>query len=149
MRMAVYIPKADELAKRVGIDPNGPAQRWHTQNIMRHMMQFMPVETGRFRMGMVIQSAHMITHEADQLYYLYYGKRMVNAATGKGPRFIPNVGYRWPKGAKLVPTEEPLKYTKTFNPKAGPFWDQRMIAEHGNVIAKELEAYLKKTGAIK
>lgn len=54
--------------------------------------------------------------------YLYHGKVMVDSVTGKGPAKIPEVGYRFRKGATLVPTNRPLKYTKTVHPDAQAEW---------------------------
>ena len=46
--------------------------------------------------------------------YLYYGKYMVNAATGKGPAHYVDAKedehIKYPKGAKLVPTERNLTF---------------------------------------
>lgn len=54
--------------------------------------------------------------------YLYYGKVMVDSVTGKGPAKIPEVGYRFRKGATLRPTDRNLTYTKDFHPKATARW---------------------------
>lgn len=58
--------------------------------------------------------------------YLYYGKVMVDAATGKGPmRIVGKDGseiIRFRKGARLKPTERPLKYTKSVHPQATDHW---------------------------
>lgn len=62
--------------------------------------------------------------------YLYVGKRMVNASTGKGPMYIPGVGYRWKKGTKLVPTDKPLHYTTTVHAKAGAMWMERSLKDN-------------------
>lgn len=136
------IPSVQQVIAQTGIGPDGPTQRWHTQNVLRHMIKYMPMLTGALTKMTVIASSTQIETTAPQAYYLYYGKRMVNSRTGKGPRYIPGVGYRWPRGATLVPTTQPLNYTKTFHPLAGPFWDQRMVAAEGDQIAKELQAFI-------
>ena len=51
--------------------------------------------------------------------YLYHGKVMVDSKTGRGPAFIPNVGYRFREDATLVATDRPLTYS---NPNAKPEW---------------------------
>lgn len=143
MKITIYIPEADQLIKTLGIDPNGPAQRFHTQNIMRRMVKYMPNVTGTLIKTMVIQSSTKIVVDAPQAKYLYYGNRMVNSKTGKGPMWIPKIpGYRWPKGAKLVPTTTPLKYNTTHNPLAGPYWDRRLLENEKDQIIAELEAYI-------
>ncbi|MDO4381290.1 MAG: hypothetical protein Q4D20_10500, partial [Clostridia bacterium] len=55
--------------------------------------------------------------------YLYYGKKMVDSATGKGPRKIETSPgeyiFRYPKGSKLMATDIPLKYSRA---EAVPEW---------------------------
>ena len=70
---------------------------------------------------------------------------MVNAATGKGPACIPNVGYRYPRGAQLKATSRPLTYTKTDkNPDAGPFWGRKLMAEEGDAMLADLKNYVRR-----
>ena len=146
MIMRIQIPAAEEVATQLGIDAKGHAQMFHTQNILRHMMPYMPMETGMFATKLtMVTSSTTITAHGPYARYLYYGKRMVNSKTGKGPRYILGVGYRWPKGATLVPTDQPLNYTQTFHPLAGPFWDKRMVDADGDVIAQELKDYIRST----
>ena len=52
--------------------------------------------------------------------YLYYGKVMV----GKAPKRLTNID---------------LKYTKTKNPLAGPFWDRALSAAEGQAMAQDLQ----------
>ena len=143
MKITIYIPSADQLLNELGLQPDGPVQLFHTQNIMRRMMKYMPMVTGTFTKQMVLSSAHSISINAPQAQYLYYGNRMVNSKTGKGPRWIPGVGWRWPKGATLRPTTTPLHYTTTFHPLAGPYWDRRLMDNEKDEIVAELEAYVR------
>lgn len=62
--------------------------------------------------------------------YLYYGKVMVNAATGKGPALIKDVGYRFPKGAKLKPTDRDLDIKTTVHKNAQSHWFEASKAEN-------------------
>ena len=140
----IQIPSVDEVVKELGIDPNGRAQLFHTQNIYRHMLPYMPMETGMFSTKLTaVTSNTTITAHGPYAQYLYYGNRMVNSKTGNGPRYIPGVGYRWPRGATLVPTSDPLNYTTTFHPLAGPYWDKRMLAAESDAIAQELKDYIR------
>lgn len=58
--------------------------------------------------------------------YLYYGVKMVNSKTGKGPmHFIDKMGNEvimFPKGSKLKPTSVPLHINKSVNPQATSKW---------------------------
>lgn len=66
--------------------------------------------------------------------YLYYGVKMVDAATGRGPMHytdkLGNEIFRFPKGATLRPTNEPLNYTKDFHKYAGSHWIERSKAQN-------------------
>ena len=66
--------------------------------------------------------------------YQYYDKVMVNSKTGKGPRLIPGVGFRWPKGAILKVTDRPLQYDTSKNAKAGPYWDKALMGNESTEI---------------
>lgn len=57
--------------------------------------------------------------------YLYVGKVMVDSETGKGPRKIPDVGYRFRRGATLVATDRNLNYTRTVHPRATDHWIEK------------------------
>ena len=66
--------------------------------------------------------------------YLYYGKVMVDAATGKGPMRIvgedgPEV-IRFRKGAKLKPTDMDLNIQRSVNPKAQSHWFEASRSEN-------------------
>lgn len=58
--------------------------------------------------------------------YLYYGKVMVDAATGKGPmKIVAKDGtklIRFKKGATLKPTDKPLKISQAVHPQATDHW---------------------------
>lgn len=59
------------------------------------------------------QTHIFIDHNCEYARYVYFGKKMVNEKTGKGPAMIYDeygneVGLRYPKGAKLKATDEDL-----------------------------------------
>ena len=138
MRMVVTIKPTAETRCYQLIRPGGAAQCFHTSNVM-------PMQTGALIKLMQVQTVlttGQIVVQAPQAKYLYYGKVMVNAKTGKGPGYIPNIGYRYRKGTKLCATTRALKYTTTKHPLAGPFWDRRMWAAEGEAAKAELEAYI-------
>lgn len=62
--------------------------------------------------------------------YLYYGKVMVNALTGKGPMVIPNVGPRYKKGTKLKPTNRDLDIKTTKHKNAQAHWFEASKAQN-------------------
>lgn len=108
--------------------------------VMNDMVKYMPMQNGTFintvraRSAALAGSGKVCAATGPMGRYLYEGKKMKNAATGKGPMVITLTGgeviYRWPKGSHLVPTDEPLSYYKGANPLAGPKWFERAKAEY-------------------
>ena len=94
-------------------------------NIMNSMLPFMPHVTGNFQTR--TRAANTALIGTERMYaavgpmgrYLYHGKVMVDAETGKGPMVIPGVGPRFRKGAKLKVTSRNLD---TSSSNWSPFW---------------------------
>lgn len=142
MEVHIKMKAISKILRDHGVTPTGEVQKFLTLTISRRIGRYMPhvsgfLETKEKR----ITGPTRIEVVGPEVKYLYYGKKMVNAQTGKGPAYIPDVGYRYRKGTKLKPTDTPLEYTKTFNPNAGPFWDRRMMAEEADEIGEEVSAY--------
>lgn len=77
---------------------------------------------------------NVIIYPGPYARYLYLGVKRVNAATGRGPMHytdkLGNEIFRFPKGATLRETNEPLNYTKDFHKYAGPHWIERSKAQN-------------------
>lgn len=119
-----------QIEKRLGIDPGGDVQRFHTQNVLRRIVKFMPYRTGatiKITIAQTDINEPFIVTDVPYGKYLYYGKVMV----GRAPKKV---------------TNRDLVYTKTKNPRAGPFWDRALVAAEGRVIQRELQAYINKRG---
>lgn len=130
---------------RIGIDRKGAVQRFVTSTINRRITKYMPYRTGALSTKLkFIKSDTEIEVNAPYAAYQYYGKVMVNSATGKGPALIPGVGYRYKKGTVLRTTDRDLRYDTTKNPMAGPYWDRRLMASEGAQIAQEVQAYVNR-----
>lgn len=102
-------------------------------NVMDSMVPFMPHYNGTFiqettKASAAIQGTGMVYAAFGRFgQYLYEGKVMVDAQTGKGPRKIPmgpggDYILRFRKGASLVATDRPLNYTQTHNPDVTDHW---------------------------
>lgn len=117
--------------------------------IMNDMLPLMPLDTGNFQQRTRASSmalagtGEVIAAERPMGRYLYYGKVMVDSQTGKGPRKIPMGGgdyiLRFRKGAKLVPTARPIKYSR---PGAVPLWFEEAKKLHlkqwVDIVGKEI-----------
>lgn len=69
---------------------------------------------------------NMIVYPGPYARYLYYGRVMVDSATGKGPMRIVGADgtevIRFRKGAKLKPINKKLKIQRSMHPKAQSHW---------------------------
>lgn len=67
--------------------------------------------------------------------YLYYGKVMVNAETGKGPsHFVDKHGNEivmFPKGSRLKATDRNLVFTTSVHSQAQSHWFEASAAQNG------------------
>lgn len=89
--------------------------------IHKDTIPFIPALTLSLTQRSRVQGNYII-YPGPYARYLWYGKVMVNAATGKGPMYIPDVGYRWPRGAILRPTERELKFNTSAHAEATSHW---------------------------
>lgn len=137
----------NQIVKDKGLDRAGSVQMFHTQNVLRRIKRYTPFVAGvTYKMTVAqtdIRKPEIIT-DVPYGKYLFYGKRMVNAKTGKGPALIPGVGYRYPRGAILKVTEKDLKYTRSKNPMAGPRWDRALSAAEGDAMAADIQRFINR-----
>lgn len=147
-RIKVEMKPVDTILSRIGVDKNGDVQMQLTRIVNKRITRYMPYRTGTLSSLPVkrIISPTEIEVAANYARYQYYGKVEVNAKTGKGPAFIPGVGYRYRKGTVLKATERDLNYDLTKHPKAGPFWDRRMMASEAAQIAHDIQVYVNRRG---
>lgn len=145
MKLTVELATGEQVIRRLGLHAEGDAQKFHTANVNRRIGKYMPHVSG------VLESKlkHILSNTEIEVLgpyakYQYYGKRMVNAKTGKGPANIPGVGLRYKKGTILKATDKPLEYTTTHNPKAGAYWDRALMAAEGDALAADLQNYLNR-----
>lgn len=116
--------------------------------VLQDCKPFMPLLTGNFQQrSYVDEGGRSVVFPGPYGRYLYMGKAMKNAATGKGPRKIPTGPgeyiWRWPKGAKLVPTDRPLKYSR---PEAQARWFEVAKAQNQGVWVDKLKGWILNGG---
>lgn len=58
---------------------------------------------------------YAIVYDVPYARYLWYGKKMVNAKTGRGPHWFDGYGFRYRKGTKLKATETSLVYNRAWD----------------------------------
>ena len=136
-----------KILKDLGLDKDGDVQKQFTGIVNHRITKYMPFLTS----VLSTKNKRVISPTAIEILgpyarYQYFGKVMVNAKTGKGPAFIPGIGFRFPYGSKLKATERDLEYDKSKNPRAGPFWDKRLVAAEGAQMVAEIQEYVKERG---
>lgn len=89
--------------------------------VMKDTEPFVPALTGSLSERTHLEGSDIV-YPGPYARYLYYGKAMVDAETGKGPAYIPGVGFRFRRGATLVATDRDLKFNKGMHPLATSHW---------------------------
>ena len=146
-RIKVEMKPVSTILTRIGVNKTGDVQMQLTRIVNKRITRYMPFRTGALSTKLkYIKSPTEIEVVAPYARMMYYGKVMVNSKTGKGPAFIPGVGYRYKKGTILKATDRDLKYDTTKHPEAGPFWDRRMMAVEKDAIVSEVQAYVRRKG---
>lgn len=95
------------LSKRVE-----KANAWLAEEIIKDTDQFVPARTGVLAMN-VQRHGHTIVYASPYARFQYYGKVMIDPATGS--TFAP-------KGVRKVLTERDLKYSKAMHKHAQSHW---------------------------
>lgn len=109
------------------------AQQWLGDRVLEDCKPNMPFLTGNLQQRSHTEDGgEKVVFPGPYGRYQYMGKVMVDRDTGKGPRKIPTGPgehiLRFKKGAKLVPTDRPLKYSA---PQAVDHWFDTAKAQHG------------------
>ena len=106
----------DVIASRVN-----KAQKWLDNRVMTDMLPYMPLNTGMFiantqSISRSLAGTGLVCAGAPPMgRYLYYGKVMVDARTGKGAIPINKDGeiiFRFRKGSTLIPTSRNMTYSR-------------------------------------
>lgn len=113
---------------RVGIDPTRiaanaeRAQEILANQVMQDTDRFVPAKNNQLSGGTRVVGGNKIVYPGPYARYLYHGKVMVDADTGKGPANIPNVGPRFKRGSKLRATDKDLIFNRTVHEDAQAEW---------------------------
>ena len=130
----------EALVRRLGSQQLAQqAQIAMTREIDKRIGRYMAYRTGVMSgKAKRMISPSQILVDTPYARYQYYGNVMVNSKTGKGPRLIPGIGFRWPKGSILKVTGRPLRYDTSKNEKAGPYWDKALMSNESTDIFKSV-----------
>ena len=112
----VRFPTMPQAALKLGVNKTGRVQKLVTREVMNNLPDFMPKKSGTLIESMAQVAPDRIRVSTIYARFLYYGKT---------------------KSGKLV------DYSKGVNPKGGPRWDKRMVAERGDAITAKVNRMIK------
>lgn len=123
-----------------GLDEHGDVQAFHTRNVLRRIVRYMPYQSGmtiKLTVAQTDVNRPLIITDTPSARFLFNGKLMVSDVTGSA----------WArKGETKHVVNTPLDYTKTKNPKAGPHWDRAVTAAEGKAMVADLQQYIDREG---
>ncbi len=150
IKMDTRIQPPARIMRKLGVNATGRVQSFLTARVLLRMRRYMPWREGVLANSQTAQyGASTIVVNAPQARYLYHGVKMRDP-NGGGPFPLKDEDgnftgeFRYRKGAHPVPTGEPLQYTHTTNPLAGPFWDRTLVQHEGRLIAREVTEYARR-----
>lgn len=112
---SVTINPISTIEARLGIQDNGKAQQFFTQNCYRHMDKYVPMRDCNLRTIVDLQS-NSITYESPYAKYQYKGQRE------DGSHKVKN-------------------YT---TPGTGTYWDRKMVSAEINDVIKETKKFVER-----
>ncbi len=145
-KIKVDMAPVSTVMERLGVTAQGDVQKFHTANVRRRIQKYMPYRSGATIKLMIVQSPAdepFIHVDAPYARMLYYGKVMVDPRT-HAAGFLTIDGWRSRKGVKKVVSGRNIEYDTTKNPKAGPFWDRKLVAAEGAAMQADLQAYVNR-----
>jgi len=134
------------LTRTLGLEPDGPAQKFFTQEMMRQTDKYVPMDTGMLAgSAQRFMEPDAVVYYAPYAQYLYYGKLMVDPETLKGAFHDEENNMFWsrPGVPKILdPDGRSLQYDTSKHPLAGPMWAERSWADNGEKITAEVEKFI-------
>ena len=125
------------LGQTRGLGNMGRVQKFVDSECIRLMAPYTPFKNGVLEksatIGTVIGSGEIVQSTPYARYQYYgrvYGPNIPIYQEGTGDI----IGWFSPKGQKKYPTSRLLHHKKAKHPKAGPFWFDRMKADHKDDI---------------
>lgn len=139
-KVTVKYAGTDEMLKKYGLEPGGRVQKAIDKAVIDYNLQYVPMQTGTLGRSAYTATdvgSGRVVYPGPYARYLYYGE-----VYGPNiPVFEDNSGtptrFWSPPGQAKHPTGRQLEYNTEVNPLAGPFWFERMKADHTEDIVEE------------
>jgi hypothetical protein len=137
----VELPDAHELLKKCNLQTGGAVQNQIDMRVIQYSIPYCPHDTGFLENSpFSVSTPGRVIYEGPYARYLYYGKVYgPNIPIYEDDSGVPTA-YRSPP--KKYPTGKDLQYKTDQNENAGPFWVERMKADHVKDIVEEVQAFV-------
>ena len=112
----VEINSLEQIKKKLGLNDNGPVEKFLVQTCYKYMDKYVPKDTGMLR-RIVYLDSHSITYMSPYASYQYYGQRA--------------------DGSHKV-----RHYTTNAPVQTGKKWDETMMKLDGKQVVKEVQKYI-------
>jgi hypothetical protein len=113
--MPILLPPS-EIEKQLGLDPDGPVQRFFTETCYHHMDKYVPMDEGNL---------------ATDVDYKTYSDKIIYQVPYAHAQYI---------GFTTGPVEN---YTLTHHPLAGPYWDSEMESAEMEDVVREVQKFME------
>ncbi len=131
------------ILQRLDVQTGGRVQQVIDKSVIDWCLQYCPWDAGvlaKSAYTATVIGSGLVVYDTPYAHYQYYGEVYgPNIPIFDDDSGIPT-GFYSPKNAKKHPTGKELDYSKSKEkngPLAGPFWFERMKADHLNDILKE------------
>ena len=118
MPSKVELKPTSVIKARLGINPNGPAQRFFQTTCRKAMDKYVPMDKGDLRTILDLSNPKYIIYEMPYARYQYYGVRE------DGTHRVQN-------------------YT---TPGTGPYWDVKMWDNERDRIVRQVQNFIRRGG---
>lgn len=138
----VKLADANDLLKKRNLETGGAVQRLIDKLVIDYSLPYCPFDTGVLANSPYSASTPgKVVYNTPYARYLYYGKVYgPNIPVYEDDSGVPT-RYFSPPGQKKHPTGKDLTYKQDQNPNAGPFWVERMKADHMTDIIEEVRKF--------
>lgn len=142
--MSVSLKPISTIKANLGLQPNGPVQKFFTETCARYMDNYVPFRDGNLA-NYYIEGDDKIVYNQPYAHYMYIGKVMGPNVPIKNEDGI-ITGWFSPIKPKYY-TGKDIDYSQSIargHTYAGPYWDKRMWSAEKNKIIKEVQDYINR-----
>ena len=134
------MPDAQKMLEAFGFQPGGPVQHAINEAVVSYSKQgnYVPASPNRILEDAVVTNDQegWVAWNTPYAHYQWAGIVFVPDIPDIDPESGVLMDFWSPPGRPKKPTDRKLTYDKAQNPNAGPYWFERMKADHLNDIIR-------------